>query len=135
MLNFGIFENLKGADTLLIWGDAADLVCLQRLFSDLASGQRSVAALANEPWAHSVNGDRLELTVAAVGRGTMRLKRQTGERIVEWSCAPMWFEEFAAKIASLAASDHEGHQYLDAPQAAPIQVMVSKGEYPADLRP
>jgi hypothetical protein len=96
-LRFGVFDDFKGAMTLLIWGDKEQIAQLRDVFDELADGRRTVAALNDMPWAAPVGGARLDLSVAKDGRDEMLVTSSA----VSWRCSREHFAEFADKVAAL----------------------------------
>jgi hypothetical protein len=131
MLRAGYFENLRGANTLLIWGDEQGLGRLQQLLARLSSGTRTSAAIQEIEEVHI--GPSLRIMFEA-GPNELRVHRSVADIAIVASCSADLLAAFADKVARLADPKRRaGHQYLEWPGAASIVVMVSKGEYPTDF--
>ena len=129
VLQVGFFEAFKlGWDTLLLWGDEDGLSRLLALLREVAASKHAVA-LHKLPWVLPLGGVEVELTAGR--RSDVRI--QKAGPAVEWFCTADDLRDHADRVASLIASS-DGHQYLDSSSSVqPLQIMVSKGEYPADL--
>ncbi len=121
MLRAGIFEELKGARTLLLWGDEAGM----RQLSDVLSALRR-----GEPKELLLDGceTRLTLSVAAGPWWWSRLRK--GNDGLHWECSAEMIETAQDYVAPLIGK--AGHQYLDTSGLAE-QVVISSGEYPTDM--
>jgi hypothetical protein len=130
MLKAGFFENFKGADTLLIWGDEGGLALLQQLLA-LSSGASTSAAIHEIEGANILPGLRVMLKA---GPSELRVDRNGEDVAIVASTSADLLASFADKIVGLADPKRRtGHQYLEWPGSAGIVVMVSKGEYPDDF--
>jgi hypothetical protein len=123
MLQAGLFRDFKGADSLLIWGDAEGIADLHTALSALFGGVRSDLRISGP------DGNLL-IKVTGAGRHST-LKESDGG--LEWTCSRTMIDEAEGLVAGLEAAS-SGHQYIDLSGLA-RQVIVSKAEYPASLRP
>jgi hypothetical protein len=131
MLKAGFFEDLKGADTLLIWGDAQGLRRLQQLLTRLPDRTRASAAIQEIEGVHIRPNLRMTFEL---GPNELRVDRNGADIAIVASCSADLLAAFADKVARLADPKcRAGHQYLEWPGGARIEVMVSKGEYPDDF--
>jgi hypothetical protein len=131
MLRTGFFEDFKGADTLLIWGDEQGLVRLQQFMAQLANGTNTSAAIGEIEGAHI--RPRLRVTFQ-LGSNELRVDRNGAAVVIVASCSADLLSTFAEKIARLADPKRRtGHQYLEWSGGASIVILVSKGEYPDDF--
>ena len=136
-LRFGVFNEFKGARTLLFWGDASGIAALQTIFREFGEGARRSAALHEMEWAEGVDGTHLNVALAPSKWGRTVELIQTAERAaINWIGTPDEFSDYVDLLAPLIdPSCLGGHQYLDALHLhSTIQIMVSKGEYPEDLK-
>ena len=117
MLKAAVFEEFKGATTLLLWGDGEGMALLLRGFDALRSG-------ADHEF--SVGGQSFDLTVIH-GEGSTLFRNGTDLR---WCCS----REMIALAAELTEPllHQVGHQYLDVAGGAE-QIIISRDEYPADM--
>jgi len=122
MLQAGLFSNFKGADSLLIWGDPEGVTDLRVALSALARGVKSTLR---------INGVDDDLWIK-VSDADVRseLKRSPGG--LEWICSCATMDETEALVTGLEIAS-SGHQYI-AISGLARQVIVSKAEYPAELR-
>lgn len=127
MLRFGVFDGFKGGKTLLFWGQDEGLTRLALLLGEFAEGAKSEVTLDREAWVESVHGNALVLKLA----DATDLSAQSSLTIV---ASRSGFERAAELALSLVGpSCLAGHQYLEDALGAPMQVIVSKGEYPEDF--
>ena len=135
-LRFGVFDELKGARTLLLWGDDSGIAALQAVFRELADGARGTTALHEAGWAEGVRGTRLLLDLAqAKSDQAVKVTKADNGADVTWNGTREEFISYADLIASLLDhSSRSGHQYLDSNRNFTLQIMVSRGEYPDNFR-
>ena len=135
-LQFGMFDNFKGARTLLLWGDTSGIATLQEIFRDLSSGARNVADLHEIEWAEGRPHTGLILQrVKTTPEVAMNLHETAGTTSIVWKATREEFGLYSELIAPLGdTSCTAGHQYLGTDQNFPIQVIVSTGEYPDDFQ-
>jgi hypothetical protein len=86
------------------------------------------------PWVKPIGGAELFLkSTPGVGETIRRYTSKNGVT-VSVNCSTEQFAEFADKIDALRPlSSVNGHQYLDTPDEPPLQIVASKGEYPANF--
>ena len=122
MLRAGVFEDFKGATTLLLWGSAEGMAILKADLTALRHG---------DLYEFAIEGPDTPLTVCLVneeeGSSTLRMEG-TGFR---WACSGDTLELAADLVEPLL--NQAGHQFLDVHGAAE-QVIIARDEYPADLR-
>jgi hypothetical protein len=133
MLRFGFFENFRGSDTLLIWGDTTGLSHLQKLLLDLGSKKDGRASLHEKKWAGSLQSLTVDFETS-VGPRALQMERKSGLVAIFARCSAAQFAKFAEKVAVLTdPSCKAGHQFLNGFGSPDIQIVVSKGEYPSDF--
>jgi hypothetical protein len=133
-ITFGVFENFKGGDTLLICANDEGLTHLRAVFEALAIGQIEAVQMDQLSWAKALLSARLRLSRDTKRRGTMEFKNTLQGPDVHWSCSQGELGDFTAKLEPLLSPTCEsGHQYLDVYGYMPLRVIVSKGEYPPDF--
>jgi hypothetical protein len=134
MLRFGFFEDFKGSDTLLIWGDTTGLSHLQKLLLDLGSAKDRRASLHASKWASSPQDFTVDFETSIEAPGVLRVEQGMKRVAIVVRCSTNQFAKFAEKVAALTDPTCKiRHQYLDDLESPGIQVMVSKGEYPPDF--
>ena len=123
MLQAGLFLDFKGTDTLLIWGDSEGIAALRAAMVALSRGDTSHI---------QISGDvDLSVSLIEASEGHSNLSRLG--RGLEWTCARRMFVEAEALLAEMNEVE-TGHHYFEVSGLA-AQVIVSKGEYPAEMRP
>ena len=127
MLQAGLFTQFKWGDTLLIWGDAADIDDLHRNLRALLSGGQASLDVAG-----CTLDSQLRIVAAAEERQVSELVRTDDG--LQWTCSRPVIEQTEALVAALRLAA-TGHQYVDVTGPLATQAMVAKGEYPASLRP
>lgn len=118
MLNAGVFDDFKGATTLLLWGDLEGVASLGDSFSALRGGSREE---------FSIDGSEGSLKVCLAQEGsTLRAEGSC----VRWDCSRETIESAADAIEPLLA--RAGHQFLEVNGLAQ-QVIIARDQYPANL--
>lgn len=118
MLKAGVFDDFKGATTLLFWGDAEGMVSLRSNLDALRLG----------------NGTEFAIDSPA---GSVTIKEGEGSTLISdggalcWRCSRETVDLAADLTAPLV--NQAGHQFLDVSGIAE-QVIIARDEYPADLR-
>ena len=131
-LRFGVFERFKGSTTLLIWGDTG-LDKLEELFRGLATGRTRAVNLAKTGWAAAGGDCAVTFSPTDKAVSDVILRRTAGRCAVDCQLSREDLQRFSEQIEALNKSPN-GHQYLDTKNVTlPVQIMVSKGEYPATL--
>lgn len=122
MLKAGLFDDFKGAKTLVLWGDEQGMAAL------LAG----MWALRHDPEHDLLLGDGdIRLTVRLVAApGDRSHLRPDGDGL-QWECSGETLEHAEYLVRPLL--NGAGQQYLDVSGQAE-QVIISRDEYPADLR-
>lgn len=117
MLKAAVFEDFKGATTLLLWGDGEGMALLLRGFDALRSGVGVEFV---------VDGPNCDLTIIH-GEGSTLFRNGA---YLRWCCS----REMIALAAELTEPllYQVGHQYLDVAGGAE-QIIISRDEYPADM--
>ena len=123
MLKAGVFDDFKGATTLLIWGDEEGITSLFAGLCALRDGKRKDLA---------VDGLHTSLRVCSAshrGEWSTLRKEESGLR---WECSHDTIG-LAMDLVETLLDDGAGHQFLHVHGLAE-QVMIARDEYPADLR-
>jgi hypothetical protein len=121
MLEAGLFDEFRGFTTLLLWGDRDGIATLLARLSALQKDTRAEFVVEGRP--------PLTVTSTSGRRSASHLEKDASG--FRWLCS--------ADVLKLAADLVEplqrgaGHQYLDVSGLAE-QVIISRDEYPADLR-
>jgi len=123
MLQADLFPDFKGADTLLLWGDADGMADLHIAIAALSRGDMSQFRIKGD-------GD-LFIKLAESDDRFSELSRSGNG--LEWACSRAVLVEAEAMIAGLDEAP-SGHHYMEISGHAG-QVIVSKAEYPASMRP
>lgn len=122
MLNAAVFDDFKGATTLLVWGDGEGMETLLAGLSAVRDGKNTELV---------IDGPNGGLVVSSVAeRGEVSTLDAEGKRL-RWVCSPDAIELAADLVEPLL--DGAGHQFLDVSGLAE-QVVIARDEYPADLR-
>jgi hypothetical protein len=129
MLQAGVLRNFKLGDAVLIWGDHDGIAILANALLGLRDGTQSEFQIG------AGGGPRsLRIVVDAGGNGSgsvVRFSDSQSENL-EWTCSPATLAEIAALVAVLWGCE-TGHQYVDVAGPVAPQVIISAGEYAADL--
>ena len=120
MLKAGVFDDFKGATTLLLWGDGEGMA---RLFSDLS------AISEGKSGELILDGPGAPLRICLDQRGSSTL-RQSEDRL-HWECSADTLK-LACDLTAPLLTTRAGHQFLDVDGLAE-QVIIARDEYPADL--
>lgn len=123
MLQAGLFPDFKGTATLLIWGD----------FEGIAALRAAIVALSRRDTSHIQIGGEVDLSVSLFEESETHSELSRLGGGLEWTCARRIFVDAEALLAEMDEAE-TGHHYFDISGLA-AQVIVSKGEYPADMRP
>jgi hypothetical protein len=116
-LYLGLFQQFKGADTLLISGTPADISDLSDRLSDFAA-----SGLTSWP-VHGMAQVSVRNPAELFARRTPQ-PHATGHM---WLCSPDSIPAIQDKLHALASSGL-GHHYFDLLES-PVQLLVSVGEY------
>ena len=122
MLNAGVFDDFKGATTLLLWGDEDGMAALFAGLSALREGKRNELA---------IEGADTRLTVRSASDRTEWSTLRKEEGGVCWECSHDTIELATDLVEPLLRG--AGHQFLDVTGLAE-QVIIARDEYPPDLR-
>jgi len=131
MLRYAFFPEFKFDPTLLLWGDSADMAMLSDFLRQVAAapGRTNLSGLGF----CSAVGQTVMLLSKSESASSVRILEKDGS--LEWEIGVSEALKFADMIDTLATSSRPGHHYLECTSSSSITVMVSCGEYPADLRP
>jgi hypothetical protein len=121
MLKAGVFDDFKGATTLLLWGDREGMGALLT----------SLSALRDTRGEFAVEGPDGGLTVCYASDKNEGSTLRTEGNCFRWVCSGEALK-FAADLIEPLLSG-AGHQFLDVDGLAE-QVIIARDEYPADLR-
>jgi hypothetical protein len=131
MLRYGVFENFKMAEIMLLISGNEGLSQLAALFRVLAEGGRGEVKLDDLPWMRAEPECSVTFSLAAGERSELRLTRTGQATTIHCDIISSDLLDFADKVDVLAAPECEGgHHYLDVLGEQPIEIMVSKNEYP-----
>jgi hypothetical protein len=122
MLKADVFDEFKGATTLLLWGDQEGMAALFAGLSGLREGTRSELA---------IDGAGTRVTLCSASRGTLWSTLRKEEGGLRWECSHDTIALAANLVEPLLRA--AGHQFLDVTGLAD-QVIIARDEYPADLR-
>ena len=122
MLKAGVFDDFKGATTLLLWGDEEGMAVLLAGLSTLREGKDNEFA---------IDGTDARLTVCLASGKTEWSALWTKESGFRWECSLDTLELAVDLVEPLLLG--AGHQFLDVRGLAE-QVIIARDEYPADLR-
>lgn len=120
MLNAGVFDNFKGAATLLLWGDGEGMASLLSNFAALRDGSRTE---------FGIDGPNGAVTVCTGSDTKNSTLRAVGDEY-RWDC-PSEVIAIAADLIEPLLQE-SGHQFLDVTGLAE-RVIISRDEYPADM--
>jgi hypothetical protein len=123
MLQVGFFDDFKGDDLLLIWGDAEGIASFLKSFQKLSAGEADHCEVGRET---SPSVLKLHLSASSDPNVTF-----VGDDII-WTIREQTANDVMSLIAALDQVDH-GHQYFDTTGPLVKTVMISKGEYPHQL--
>src|SRR4051794_13757963 len=122
MLKAAVFDDFKGATTLLIWGDEEGMGKLWQGLLSLRDGFGDELA---------IDGPNGVLLVCSVDEETKVSTLRLEGRRTCWTCSLDTIELAADLVEPLLSG--AGHQFLDVSGLAE-QVIVARDEYSADLR-
>ncbi len=117
MLRAGVFDDFKGAVTLLLWGDAEGMASLRRSL-DAIRADKSIEIAVESP----MGG----LTIMQ-GEGSTLFDDRNA---VRWRCSRETLDLAADLTETLV--NQAGHHFLDVSGLA-AQVIIARDEYPSDL--
>ncbi|MBP2276881.1 MULTISPECIES: hypothetical protein [Sphingomonas] len=118
MLKAGVFDDFKGATTLLLWGDAEGMVSLRSSLDALRFGNSTGFA---------IDGPAGTVTIK---QGESSTLTSDGGALC-WRCSRETIDLAADLTAPLVS--RAGHHFLDVGGMAE-RVIIARDEYPADLR-
>jgi hypothetical protein len=131
MLRYGVFENFKMAEIMLLISGSDGLAQLAALFRQMAVGECGMVKFGDLSWMRGEPECSVTLSLAAGDRSEFRLTRTGQAAAIHCELTRGDLIDFADKVDVLAAPECEGgHQYLDVLGEQPIEIMVSKDEYP-----
>ncbi len=116
-LQLGLFQQFKGADTLLISGTAADVSDLSARLGAFAASDAAVFPVHGMVRVSAHNSAELFASRTPYSQATGYV----------WLCSPDSVSVIQGKLQALASSG-SGHQYFDLLDSS-VQLMVSVGEY------
>jgi hypothetical protein len=134
-MRFGVFDDFKSERTLLVWTDVGgELKPLVDGLDELARGPRTTIRLDASLGAGAVGGAQVSIEVAS--QDAVILREDCEGPTVQLRCSRASCSELADQLRGLVTPPYQvGHHYLDLTADQPVQIMVSAGEYPADLKP
>jgi hypothetical protein len=122
MLKAGVFDDFKGANTLLLWGDREGMAVLLAGLSALRAGEGKQFV---------IDGTGTHLTMCLAKSKTQWSTLQSEDSGFRWECSQDTLEFAADLVEPLLLG--AGHQFLDVSGLAE-QVIIARDEYAADLR-
>jgi hypothetical protein len=127
VLQSAYFIDFKFGQKLLFWGDPQGV---QQLIESLRTSALDKAEKTLSAFVAAVDSQPVVFHPCSPSRGM----RRRGHGFA-WIIDVDTMNRFADLLDPLAASPSPAHQYLDCGSDGEIEVMVSTGEYPADLHP
>lgn len=123
MFQTSYFSDWKGEGVILFWADeTADFRELLDALGEIVSTSHHFTGL----------GVEIDLQLSERSRGMLR----QNDRSFLWAISKTDATCFRDLVAALVEpSTPAGHQYLECNVPGEITVVVSRGEYPADLKP
>lgn len=118
MLRAGVFDDFKGATTLLLWGDSEGMAALCSSLGAIGAGKSIEFA---------IDGPAGGLIIT-LGEGSMLAN---DSEVLLWQCSRETLD-LAADLTE-ALVHQAGHHFLDVDGLAE-QVIFARDEYPPDLR-
>lgn len=120
MLQAAVFHQFKGADTLLLWGDADGMSELRHAIVNLGRGEVPTIEIG-------------DLSISTSNSNTRRSELSRSSGGLSWVCLKAVLTEAEALLTGLDEVP-SGHQFIDVAGLAD-QVFIAKNEYPETLRP
>jgi hypothetical protein len=127
ILRSGYFLDFVGSPKIVIWGESDGMYQLAELLRANAS---RIGAPALDSLVRSVDDRPIVLRAVSKPRGMI----VSGSGF-EWHLDSDTMTTFAEMIDPLAVANSPGHQFLECRVSEEICVLVSCGEYPANLHP
>jgi hypothetical protein len=123
MFQTSYFSDWNGEGVILFWADeTADFRELRDALSEIVSA------------GHHFTGPGVEIDLQLSERSHGMLRHNDGS--FQWAVSKTDATRFRDLVAALVEpSTPAGHQYLECNIPGEITVVVSRGEYPADLKP
>ncbi|MEZ0242535.1 MAG: hypothetical protein ACAH11_04125 [Sphingomonas sp.] len=123
MLQADLLPDFDGADTLLLWADAAGIGELRAAITALSGGDTS----------HIRIGGEVDLAISRCEANAPSSTLSRSGEGLEWICSQSTLDDAAWLIAALD-DVAAGHQYVDIRGLA-AQAIISKGEYSVRPQP
>jgi len=131
MLRYGYFRDLKSGPKLLIWGGPDDMARLYEALSQVAASEES-QALTDIQGCMAVDDTTVLLETVGEAEGIVRDEAEAG--VFHWRMDEEGWYEFQQLVEPLTRGA-PGHQALQCHAGGDIDVLVSVGEYPDNLKP
>lgn len=125
-----LFAAFKGARTLLLWGEAPDLVTLENAFRQLERAELPEIVVGNLAGTPTANSVQVRFVIAHSENQAILIQETPDGRELEFRFRQERYGAFAAQMGPLRHAGAPRHCYLDVGLDQPLQVMVSFGEYP-----
>ena len=122
MLRAGVFQEFKGATTLLLWGDKTGM---QSLLGGLSALRKRYTKELE------LEGNNGKLTISRLVRGSRKSHLTREEDSLLWRCSTDILELAEDLLRPLLSQP--GHQLLEVDGLAE-QIIIARDEYPADLQ-
>jgi len=131
MLRYGYFRDLKSGPKLLIWGGPDDMARLYEALSQVAASEEP-QALTDIQGCVAVDDTTVLLETVGEAEGIVRDEAEAD--VFHWRMDEEGWYEFQQLVEPLTRGA-PGHQALQCHTGGDIDVLVSVGEYPGDLKP
>jgi hypothetical protein len=131
MLRYGYFHDLKSGPKLLIWGGPDDMARLYEALSQVAAseGPQALTDITD-----CVAADCSIVLLETVGEAAGIERDEVEDDVFHWRIDEEGWYEFQQLVEPLTRGA-PGHQALQCHAGGDIDVLVSVGEYPDDLKP
>ena len=122
MLKADVFDDFKGATTLLLWGDREGIATLLAGLSELRNGRRDELP---------IDGPKIPLIVRSAPDLPGGSSLQLDGNGYRWNCSRGTLRLASELVEPLL--HRAGHQFFDVSGLAQ-QIIISRDEYPSTLR-
>jgi hypothetical protein len=122
MLHIAFFSEFKDADYVVFWGDRNDMIQLRDALARFCATKNK----------HRFPG--IESDVILQSSAHSLGMHKAGEQLI-WALNATHAAQFRDKVAAIVESDGPCHNYLECDVAGEIAVLVTRDEYPPEMRP
>lgn len=132
MLRYAFFPDFQSGPKLLVWGGRDDMARLYEALAQVASGD-GPPTFNDIPGCRSVDGTSVAFEIVGEAEGVLRDPVEPD--LFHWRADQetwCWFQEL---VEPLMHGSNPAHQVLECQAGGDIVVLVSRGEYPDDLKP